>query len=145
MRSPHGRIPLDPARRLRVIADEPLALHLDRVSGQADPRGVDGLFDIDRGRQWLRLGEMLQFHLRRPEKKDAVALPYQALYGDDRVYLLEEGRMRGVQVEALGSYVTEQGDEHLLVRSDQIQEGDRVVTTHLPNAISGLRAEPVAP
>jgi hypothetical protein len=88
---------------------------------------------------------MIQFQLRRPEREDAVALPYQALYGDDRVYLLEDGRMRGIRVEALGSYVTETGEERLLVRGEAIAEGDRVVTTHLPNAVTGLRAEAVGP
>jgi multidrug efflux pump subunit AcrA (membrane-fusion protein) len=122
-----------------------LRLHLDRLSGQADPRGVDGLFAVDEGREWLRLGDMLQFELRRPERENAVALPYQALYGDDRVYLLEDGRMRGIRVEALGSYTTGDGEERLLVRSEAIQDGDRVVTTHLPNAVTGLRAEAVGP
>ena len=37
----------------------------------------------------------------------------------------------------------ENGEERLLVASSEIRAGDRVITTHLPNAVTGLRAEAV--
>lgn len=51
--------------------------------------------------------------------------------------------MQGLQLETFGSYVTERGDELLLVRSDQLNTGDQLVITHLPNAMDGLRVEAV--
>jgi multidrug efflux pump subunit AcrA (membrane-fusion protein) len=120
-----------------------IQLRLERFSGEADPSGIDGLFNITAGRQWLRVGEMVEFQLQRPPREQAFALPYQALYGGDRIYLLEDGRLRGVRVQALGSYVDGDREEQLLVTSDQISDGDTIVVTHLPNAITGLRAAPV--
>lgn len=120
-----------------------IVLRLERLSGEADPRGIDGLFQIEEGLRWLRLGEMLQFQLRRPSRDNALAVPYQAIYGGSRVYTLEEGRMRGIQVEAHGRLVDERGEERLVLSSSGIQAGDLIVVTHLPNAITGLRAEAV--
>lgn len=118
-----------------------IKLRLDRISGQASPSGVDGLFRIDQGAALLRTGQVLRFQLQRLPQRDAVAVPYQAVYGGNRIYKLVEGRMEGIQVEPLGGYVD--GDEKLLVRSEALSAGDRIVITHLPNAISGLRAEAV--
>ena len=130
------------AGRARVAGAD-VTLRLERLSGQADPRGIDGLFKIEEGLRWLRLGEMIHFQLRRPPRENALAVPYQALYGGNRLYLLEDGRMRGIKLQALGSVFDELGEELLLVSSDEIESGDHVVTTHLPNAITGLRAEAV--
>jgi multidrug efflux pump subunit AcrA (membrane-fusion protein) len=125
------------------IGDAEIVLSLSRLSGEADPRGIDGLFQVERGLRWLRLGEMLQFHLQRPPKEQAFSLPYQALHGGNRIYLLEDGRMRGIEVDALGSLIDAEGIERLVVASAEIASGAKVVTTHLPNAVTGLRAEVV--
>ncbi len=116
-----------------------VTLHLDRISGQASSSGVDGLFRIDQGAELLRTGQVLRFQLQRPAQDNAVAVPYQAVYGGDRIYKLVEGRMEGVKVEPLGGYFD--GEEKLLVRSEALSTGDQIVITHLPNAIGGLRAE----
>ena len=39
----------------------------------------------------------------------------------------------------------EDGRAQLLVRSDALREGDRVIVTHLPNAIDGLRVKTAEP
>ncbi len=116
-----------------------IKLRLDRVSGQASPSGVDGLFRIDQGAALLRTGQVLRFQLLRPPQHNAVPVPYQAVYGGNRIYKLVEGRMEGIKVEPLGGYFD--GEEKLLVRSEELRSGDLIVITHLPNAISGLRAE----
>jgi HlyD family secretion protein len=118
-------------------------LRLDRISGEADPSGVDGLFRIEAGADMLRMGQVGKFQLKRPAKVNAVAVPYQALYGDNRIYVLEDGRMRSLNVKPLGQYISDDGTEQLLVRSAALSKGDLIVVTHLPNAVSGLRVETV--
>ncbi len=118
-----------------------ITLYLDRISGQASSSGIDALFRIGRGAELLRTGQVLRFQLQRPPQDNAVAVPYQAVYGGNRIYKLVEGRLQGVRVQPLGSYFD--GEEKLLVRSEALRPGDRIVITHLPNAISGLRAEAV--
>lgn len=52
-------------------------------------------------------------------------------------------RMHGVTVEMLGTRLGPDGRERALVRSPELTLGDRIVVTHLPNAIEGLRVEVV--
>jgi len=122
---------------------KPIQLRLVRLAGEADPSGIDALFEIDQGGSSLRSGQILRFTLRRQPREGALVVPYSVLYGADRAYKLVQGRMQGLQLEAFGSYVTESGEEQLLVRSDQLEAGDKLVITHLPNAMDGLRAEAV--
>ena len=134
-----GQPPIGTAR----LGGRDIRLRLDRISGEADPSGVDGLFRIIEGSESLRLGQVGKFQLQRPPKANSIAVPYQALYGGDRIYVLKEGRMRGIDIEPLGQYIGQSGEEWLLIRSETLKKGDLVVMTHLPNAVDGLRAEVV--
>jgi len=135
---------LNAGRTLQAVAmagATEIVLHLDRVSGEADPSGIDGLFRIQRGAELLRLGSMVTLQLRRAPQTGVVAVPYTALYGNDRMYKLVDGRLQGITVTALGDYAGADDRSMLLVKSPQLQAGDQLVTTHLPNAITGLRVE----
>lgn len=120
-----------------------IPLRLDRVAGEARPSGVDGLFAVEADQNLLRMGQMISLRLARPRRADAVAVPFEAVYGGNRIYKLMDGRMRGVQVESLGGMVDGKGGERLLVRSAELTAGDQVVVTHMPNAIDGLRVEAI--
>jgi hypothetical protein len=126
------------------IGKQALALTLDRIAGEAGPSGVDGLFHVAGDPAALRLGQMLTLRLERPARDDVIAVPFRAVYGGGRVYKLEAGRMVGVDVETLGERRGGDAGERLLVRSPQIQAGDLIVTTHMPNAVDGLRVETLA-
>jgi multidrug efflux pump subunit AcrA (membrane-fusion protein) len=125
------------------VAERRLALELSRIAGEADPSGVDGLFQVTEGAELLRLGQMLTLRLRRAPQPDAVPLPYEAVYGGERIYTLVDGRMRGIEVEDLGAWHAADGTERLLVRSPALADGDQVIITHMPNAIDGLRVETI--
>ena len=120
-----------------------IPLRLDRVAGEARPSGVDGLFAVEADQDLLRMGQMISLRLARPQRADAVAVPFEAVYGGNRIYKLIDGRMRGVEVESLGGMDDGNGGERLLVRSAELTAGDQVVVTHMPNAIDGLRVEAI--
>ncbi|MBK5939226.1 biotin/lipoyl-binding protein [Halochromatium roseum] len=122
-----------------TIGGESLQLRFDRLAGEADPSGVDALFKLDGDPTLLRLGQLLTVSLERPMREAVVEVPFRAVYGGDRIYLVEDGRMRGIDIESLGTRISADGEERLLVRSDQLAAGDALVTTHMPNAIEGLR------
>ncbi|WP_082674264.1 efflux RND transporter periplasmic adaptor subunit [Thiohalocapsa sp. ML1] len=124
-----------------AIGDTTLPLKLARIAGEAGPSGVDGLFEVAADPAALRLGQMLTVKLARPARDGVVAVPFRAVYGGGRLYKLEAGRMVGVDVETLGARAAAAGEERLLVRSPQLKAGDLIVTTHMPNAIEGLRVE----
>jgi hypothetical protein len=74
-----------------------------------------------------------------------VSVPYTALFGGNRVYRIEQGRLRAVDVEVLGEAAGDadapaaQG-ARLLVRG-ALKNGESLLATHLPNAVSGLKVE----
>lgn len=118
---------------------------LDRISGEvrAGSGGADALFRIRDGSRWLPLGRTVELVVNLPPVGDAVALPLEALYGSDRIYLFDDGLMKGVNVERVGEIHAIGRDRRVLVRSDQLKRGDRVIVTQLPNAIDGLRVRVV--
>lgn len=118
-------------------------LELLRLAGEAPATGagVEGLFRIVSGGEHAPLGRFMTVHLRLPEQHHVVALPFEALYGTDRVYRVDDGRMRALRVERRGEWINADGLTRVLVYSPEIGEGDLLVTTRLPNALDGLRVD----
>ena len=115
-----------------------LTARVDRGSG-----GADGLFRVTKGNAWLQLGRTVEFVLDLPAVEEAVSVPREALYGTDRVFVLDGERMRGVEVERLGETHPDDGDGRVILRSPDLKPSDRLIVTHLPNAIDGLRVRVV--
>lgn len=118
-----------------------LTMTLRRIAGEADARGVEALFTLDQPAEGLRVGNLLAISLPRPAHANSVALPYSALYGNRTVYALDEGRMRRIEVERIGETLRENGERWILVRSQDLHPGMPIITTHLPNAMQGLKVE----
>ena len=125
------------------MAGHRVQLVLDRLAGEAGPGGIDGLFRVASGNEFLRLGNLLKLQLQRPPQHDLVPIPFQAIYGNNRIYLLKEGRMQGLSVENVGQYLPPDGPPRLLIRSAEIASGDSIIITHLPQAVSGLKVNVV--
>lgn len=94
-------------------------------------------------------GALWHFDLTLSPVKNSFAVPYTALYGMNRIYLLEKGRLKALSVQFLGDVpVTVAGEEQkwaLLKPSEAIDlEGAQVMVTHLPNALEGLKVKPMA-
>ncbi|UAW98562.1 HlyD family efflux transporter periplasmic adaptor subunit [Halopseudomonas nanhaiensis] len=119
-----------------------VTMTLQRIAGLAEARGVEAIFRLDDAAPNLRLGTLLAVSVPRPVRESSVAVPYSALYGNDTLYQLVDGRMKRLQVERVGETLREDGSRWVLVRSEQLQPGMRIVVTHLPNAVDGLRVDP---
>jgi multidrug efflux pump subunit AcrA (membrane-fusion protein) len=115
------------------------AATLERISGEADARGVDALLKLDPESD-LPLGAFVDLILERPPAADTVALPFAALSGGERVFAVTDGRLRSVPVERVGELRGPAGSE-VLIRSPRLEAGTRVMITHLPNAVDGLKVE----
>ncbi len=126
------------------IGGEEAVLVLDRLAGEADPSGVDGLFRVRGEAAALRLGQMLTLRMQRPPRENIFAVPFGAVYGGGRLYRVEDGRLAGLDVEVVGSRDGRGEASRLLIRSPRLQAGDQIVTTHLPNAVDGLKVEVVS-
>ena len=71
--------------------------------------------------------------------QDVLALPFEAIYGTDRIFVLDGERMRGVAVERAGETRAPDGRDRALLRAPSIDGEIEVVVTQLPNALDGLR------
>ena len=113
---------------------------LDRLVGAVakGQSGVDGLVRLNAGTP-LDLGRAVNLRITLPPVTNAVAVPVQAVYGQRRLFVIENGLLRGVDIERLGATTDASGTRQLLVRADELQNGVRILTSQLSNAVTGLR------
>lgn len=128
---------------LATLDDRVLSFELTRLSGETrqDSGGVDGLFSLVTDSQTLSLGTFIELSLSLGSQGQVIVLPFNALYGLNRVYRIKEGYLEAVKISRVGEYENSEGQTQLLIRSDDLKAGDRVISTQLPNAITGLRVE----
>ena len=140
-----------------------VSVSLDRLSGEGQASGIDAIFSIDNmadstiananrndnSRLHLRVGSIVVLNLQRSAQENLIKVPYQAMYGTDRLYKIVENRLELVKVKTIGEYrqaVLQQdsiqmNQSQLLIKSEELQDGDEILTTHLPNAFTGLKVE----
>ena len=117
-----------------------MLLELSRLAGMADAGGIDALFSFSSGSEWVKPGSSISLSLKRPNQKNVIVLPYSAIYDNNRVYRVVDNYLQRVKVQVVGNYLDE-NNEKLLVYSDEVQPGDKILITHLPNAMMGLKVE----
>lgn len=127
------------------VGGQQVRFELDRLSGDVKPgqSGVDAFFTTAPDEQLL-IGALASLRIQLPAQADVIAMPVHALYEGDRIYVIEDSRLRAVDVNRVGDYVDELGHYRILVRSPEIQRGARLMTTQLPVAMTGLLVSPVA-
>ncbi len=123
------------------IAGNKITLQLDRLAGQAAANGIEVYFRITQGQEFLRLGNFLKLHVKRKAQDNIIKIPLQSLYGTSRIYTLNNNRLKGLDVETIGYHQAKDGLQYLLIRHPSLQQNDKIVTTHLPNAITGLKVK----
>jgi HlyD family secretion protein len=116
---------------------------LSRLAGRAErgQGGVNALFRLQNNGQELVLGRFASLELGLPAERNALLLPFEALYDIARIYRIDDGRMRALDVERLGDARFPDGRRGVLVRSDALADGDRIVITQLAQAMDGLRVQ----
>lgn len=124
-------------------AHEDVDVVLHRVSGAMANSGigVDALFEISSDDANLFvMGEVHEVILNLPAIADVYSIPVSSIYGTNRIYRVENGRLTAINVDKLGGQI--KGDnQFILVRSDRLAPGDEIITTQLPHAMSGLKVD----
>ncbi|UTW03702.1 efflux RND transporter periplasmic adaptor subunit [Amphritea atlantica] len=120
-----------------------LALTLERFAATVSSgnAGVDALFRIASDDYRGEPGRSLSLDLIMPEQSNLLALPPQAIFGTDRIYTVKDSRLQGSTIERVGDIRDRNGESKVLVRSTSIQPGEQILTTQLPNAMTGLLVE----
>ena len=123
---------------------------LARISGEAQASGVDAIFTITAEQVNFRMGAIVVVRLQRPARDNMIKVPYQAMYGSDRLYQIKDNRLQAIKVKTIGEHYREDSivdsqtltqEPELLVESDELKSGDSILTTHLPNAFTGLKVD----
>lgn len=115
---------------------------LVRFAGLSDPAGTEAVLELTGEPGALRPGALQPLLLQRPARDNLIAIPFSALYGADSVYIMTgDDRMQRVTVQRVGEALSENGERRLLIVSDHLKPGMRLITTHLPNAITGLKVK----
>ena len=117
-------------------------LMLDRLAAAVTrgQGGVDAFFRAGQG-TLPALGSTVELALELPSLDGVVAIPPDALYGDDRVYRIVGGRLESRAVTRLGLRRDAEGGRQLLLDGAAFEEGDLVMVSRLPQAINGLEVE----
>ncbi|NRP56197.1 MULTISPECIES: biotin/lipoyl-binding protein [unclassified Marinobacterium] len=125
------------------IDGQQFELELDRLSAEVatGSTGVDGLFRFVDSDYLPEPGRTISVALTLPELNDVIALPPVALYGTDRIYRVTDSRLEAVTVNHLGYRTNSNDQREILIKSDQLNAGDKIITTQLPNAVSGMLVE----
>lgn len=126
------------------IDGKPLQLKLDRFASRVDPGrgGVDAYFKFEQSEHYPELGRTVDLVLLLEPVNDSFALPYQAVYGANRVYKIVDGRMQSVTFERFGQ-ISVDNSEKIVAKSASLNNGDQLILTPLSNAVEGLRVEAV--
>jgi len=123
-----------------TLDGQPLALTLKRFAATVSSgnAGVDALFRIASDDYRGEPGRSLSLDLTMPEQSNLLALPPQAIFGTDRIYIVKDSRLQGRTIERIGDIRDRNGESKVLVRSTSIQPGEQILSTQLPNAMTGL-------
>lgn len=122
-------------------ADVDVVLH--RVSGAVSNTGigVDALFEVDsEDAKLFVMGEVHEVILNLPAIADVYSIPVSSIYGTNRIYRVEDGRLLAINVEKLGGQI-KASRQFVLVRNKKLKAGDEIITTQLPHAMTGLKVE----
>jgi len=115
---------------------------LTRFAGTSAPSGTEAILELEGEPRGIRPGGLLPVVLERAAHSNTVAIPFSALYGADSVYLLSsDDRMARATVERIGEARGSNGERRLLISGDALVPGALLITTHLPNALTGLKVD----
>jgi multidrug resistance efflux pump len=126
-----------------VVDGHRVAADLVRLAGEtrSGEAGIQAIFRVRPDIHPLPLNRFVNLRLRLPEQENSLAVPFEALYGTDRVYRVVDARLQGLQVERLGELQDDTGRTLALIRHPDLDDGDLLVSTRLPNAVDGLAVE----
>jgi len=114
---------------------------LDRVSGNID-HGLAGsyvYFTLTEPSEVFLIGQTLDITLNLPAVENSIALPHDALYGTDSIYKIVDDHLQRLEIDWLGETLLTSDQTKILIRSDDINSNDLLLTSKFANAAHGLK------
>ena len=124
-----------------VLNGKEYRLKFLRLSGRVKPGqlGREAVFRVNHSDFPAVRGQVFQVLLSLPAIKNSFVLPLSALYGNDKIYVIKNGRLERQVVALMGRHYKYKNNTWFIFTSSTLHSGDRVLTSSLPNAIDGLR------
>lgn len=119
---------------------------LVRLAGQTrqGSGGVDAFASFVEPPMGIRLGMTVGVSIELPPEPDVVAVPAEAIYGQNQLYKVVDSRMQMIVVDRVGDQLLPDGFSRVLVRSVELADNDQIAVTKLSNAIDGLLVKPIS-
>ncbi len=114
-----------------------IPLNLTRLAGESTTSGIDAFFRVPPALRNARPGDLMEVSLQGVPIDNVVAIPYSALYGQNQVYIIREGRLVSEHVKVVGDVLRH--DELWALILPKFAANTKINITHLPNAVSGLK------
>lgn len=106
-----------------------------RFAGESSASGLDAFLQVPTDLFLVSLGSLMQVNLKGEAFTDVFAVPFSALYGSNKIFIIDKDSSELVSLNVQKMGVDQQN--RVLLKAD-LEDGDLVLTTHLPNAINGL-------
>ncbi len=103
--------------------------------GQA---GIDAFFRTT-SIQLPALGSTLDILVDMPALQNVVVIPPDALYNGNRIYRVADGMLEPREVAQVGMRIDEDGTQAILIDASGFSDGESILTSRLPRAVSGMR------
>lgn len=123
-----------------VIDKQTITLQLSHLASSVSNgnTGVDALLQFTPEQFIPEPGRTLSLTLWLPKIDNIISIPPSALYGTDRVYRIRDAKLESVIINKVGDAHDDSGSPLILIQPGDLHEGDSLIITQLPNAISGL-------
>ncbi|BBB31063.1 efflux RND transporter periplasmic adaptor subunit [Neptunomonas japonica] len=135
-----GLLESEDLKATAVIDKQTITLNLSHLASSVSNgnTGVDALLQFTPEQFIPEPGRTLSLTLFLPEIDNVITIPPSALYGTDRVYRVRDAKLESVIVSKVGDAHDDNGSPLILIQPGDLQAGDSLIITQLPNAISGL-------
>jgi len=124
------------------ISGQKQTVILERMSGeiQQNSAGSYLYFSLNSNTKHYLIGQTFVLELALPAINNAFALPSDALYGTDSVFIIKDQRLKRINVKWLGETRSQDEQKSLfLITSNELHNGDTVLTSKFANAMHGLK------
>ncbi len=122
------------------INNKPYSLTLSRLAGRAERGrlGIDALFRFDESITDAVIGRTIPLKVDLLPVNNVFAVPVTSIFNGNQVFKIVDGRLLAATIKKIG--VTDlKNTQYYLIQSQRLKEGDYIITTQLPNAITGLK------
>jgi HlyD family secretion protein len=123
------------------IDNQRFSLKLAAITAAVNTTGatVDGIFRFQNTAVTPMLGRVVNLQVTLPVQQGLIAVPAQAVYDSERVYVIEDERLVAVDIDLAGEMEDSNGQFHLLISTEQLKAGQLLMTSQLAAATTGLK------